>query len=277
MESKQLISAATTPTSNPSNSLQFEIVVFHRQNEITVVAIVPRLQTAVLGNNSNPEPTNNPTFSDQFQRLLSTFMGRVMSRDMQEFWDRALDTQAGLRATPASQKSINALPTNQIQPFERILSDRCTVCQENYQIGDKITHLPCGHTFHRECVIQWLKQKNSCPLCRAKIDNGDDKKIEGGVLKTDDASEEKDNQLRQIEGNSPTIAWIDSKVGEGKSDTSNPNQVTNTSRVSVVPPSLLSTTPTVTPLPNSVLPNRRGMQIHQHPQQVSEQGCCTIS
>mmetsp|Transcript_21787 Transcript_21787/g.35229 ORF Transcript_21787/g.35229 Transcript_21787/m.35229 type:complete len:219 (+) Transcript_21787:174-830(+) len=218
-------------------------------------------------------------------------MGGVMSRNMQEFWERAMDTQAGLVPTPASQKSINALPTNHIQPFERILSDRCTVCQEKYEIGDKVTHLPCGHTFHRECIIQWLKQKNSCPLCRAKVDNEDDQKAESGNLNEDDqkdksgnlnagdTSEEKDSQKQgQIEENSQTIAWSDSKVEEVKNNTSNPTQVTRASRASFVPSSFLSATTTVTPLPNAVLPIRRGMQRHSHPQpQTSGHGCCTIS
>lgn len=34
--------------------------------------------------------------------------------------------------------------------------------------------LECGHTFHKKCISSWLSKKNSCPLCKAKIDIEED-------------------------------------------------------------------------------------------------------
>lgn len=38
--------------------------------------------------------------------------------------------------------------------------------QEEYNDGEDLGTLECGHDFHRDCVKQWLMQKNICPICK---------------------------------------------------------------------------------------------------------------
>ncbi|XP_071691736.1 E3 ubiquitin-protein ligase MBR2-like [Rutidosis leptorrhynchoides] len=42
----------------------------------------------------------------------------------------------------------------------------CCVCREDYENGDDIGTLDCGHEFHTCCIKQWLTQKNLCPICK---------------------------------------------------------------------------------------------------------------
>ncbi|KAF3649255.1 putative delta-aminolevulinic acid dehydratase 1, chloroplastic-like isoform X1 [Capsicum annuum] len=44
---------------------------------------------------------------------------------------------------------------------------KCSICQEEYVVGDEIGKLECEHGYHVECVQQWLKLKNWCPICKA--------------------------------------------------------------------------------------------------------------
>ncbi|XP_047261633.1 E3 ubiquitin-protein ligase RLIM isoform X2 [Capsicum annuum] len=44
---------------------------------------------------------------------------------------------------------------------------KCTICQEEYVIGDEIGRLECEHGYHLECVKHWLSLKNWCPICKA--------------------------------------------------------------------------------------------------------------
>ncbi|KAK2380611.1 RING/U-box superfamily protein [Trifolium repens] len=42
----------------------------------------------------------------------------------------------------------------------------CCICQEEYADGQSIGLLDCGHEFHSNCIMQWLMQKNLCPICK---------------------------------------------------------------------------------------------------------------
>lgn len=39
----------------------------------------------------------------------------------------------------------------------------CSIC---LQECEGVTSLPCGHTFHAECLVPWLWKSTSCPNCR---------------------------------------------------------------------------------------------------------------
>lgn len=51
-----------------------------------------------------------------------------------------------------------------------IYLDRCTVCLGDYQLGEKLLQLPtCGHSFHVECIDEWLSKHVTCPICRTSL------------------------------------------------------------------------------------------------------------
>ena len=63
--------------------------------------------------------------------------------------------------------------------------DDCVICMEGFKPGDTLTVLKCNpnHYFHNHCIESWVKEgKNTCPICRAPIENFDEIKamMEGG-------------------------------------------------------------------------------------------------
>ena len=48
---------------------------------------------------------------------------------------------------------------------------QCTICFENYAEGEEVVTLPCDtrHMFHDNCIKEWLKQKDTCPLCKTPV------------------------------------------------------------------------------------------------------------
>jgi hypothetical protein len=45
----------------------------------------------------------------------------------------------------------------------------CSICLEEIDEEDIYQLEECKHTFHVECIREWEKHKNTCPLCRTKF------------------------------------------------------------------------------------------------------------
>ena len=45
----------------------------------------------------------------------------------------------------------------------------CTITMEPYKAGDEVCVLPCEHHFSQSAINTWLRQHNTCPLCRQPI------------------------------------------------------------------------------------------------------------
>lgn len=45
----------------------------------------------------------------------------------------------------------------------------CIICQQNVQLGTVSVELPCRHSYHPQCIADWLVQNDTCPLCRSRI------------------------------------------------------------------------------------------------------------
>jgi hypothetical protein len=85
--------------------------------------------------------------------------------------NRSLAEAQSQQAPPASEKIVQNLPRHKWKAGETSLkgSDECAICLNVYEEGDDICMLPCKHELHVDCLMPWLKQTNSCPLCRHQL------------------------------------------------------------------------------------------------------------
>ena len=45
----------------------------------------------------------------------------------------------------------------------------CCICLSDIEKNEETVLLPCGHMFHWNCCLNWLKGNNTCPMCRFVI------------------------------------------------------------------------------------------------------------
>lgn len=46
----------------------------------------------------------------------------------------------------------------------------CVICQSEYTHNENVRVLPCGHHMHQRCIDVWLEKKNTCPICRERVE-----------------------------------------------------------------------------------------------------------
>lgn len=67
---------------------------------------------------------------------------------------------------PAPRSAIDAMPTVKITRANMKTNSDCPVCKDQFEVGTKARQMPCNHMYHDECIVPWLAQHNSCPVCR---------------------------------------------------------------------------------------------------------------
>lgn len=70
---------------------------------------------------------------------------------------------------PADPELVAALPTVPTPEFAEGEDRACPVCLVDMTPGEPSRELPCGHRYHDECILEWLRTKNSCPVCRTVL------------------------------------------------------------------------------------------------------------
>ena len=48
-------------------------------------------------------------------------------------------------------------------------SDSCCVCLSEFCSAETVRTLRCGHTFHQQCIDEWLTKQAVCPLCKSAV------------------------------------------------------------------------------------------------------------
>ena len=85
----------------------------------------------------------------------------------------AVDDQEKKRMRSANVKALDALPYKRVSKAEAKEKEEvsCAVCLEGMRANQTVVELKCKHTYHRACILKWLKscEAPSCPQCKAPV------------------------------------------------------------------------------------------------------------
>ena len=108
---------------------------------------------------------------DTLERLFQTLLGQSFTAQLVRNIDAA-STITIEGCPPASVAAIENLACIQVSREDLVdeCNRECCICFFQHEVGDTgVARLPCGHLFHKPCIIEWLGKKCTCPICRYEI------------------------------------------------------------------------------------------------------------
>ena len=102
---------------------------------------------------------------------LDQILHRLSHVSAEAFTDivrQAIEAGRNRSNPPASKYAIEHL--KEVTTLEES-SEACTVCQDVVEKGAVTLHMPCGHCFHKDCLMPWLAEHNTCPVCRCEVES----------------------------------------------------------------------------------------------------------
>ncbi|XP_044512268.1 probable E3 ubiquitin-protein ligase XERICO [Mangifera indica] len=101
-------------------------------------------------------------------RVLIIAVLVVIADDEQRILEESF-TQPVPTSIPTSKEAIQKLEKVRAEDCAELMRELCAVCLEDFQFDFENVQLPCGHVYHKDCIVRWLEVSNMCPLCRHRL------------------------------------------------------------------------------------------------------------
>lgn len=77
-------------------------------------------------------------------------------------------------ARSTSNELIASLPRTKFADYTKEkdgeeIDSECHICLLDYESDEPVIELKCKHYFHEECIVRWLKERQTCPKCRTVV------------------------------------------------------------------------------------------------------------
>ncbi|KAK3132820.1 hypothetical protein QOZ80_6AG0528190 [Eleusine coracana subsp. coracana] len=89
----------------------------------------------------------------------------------------ALGEVVGTESRGLSADTLASLPsvTYKTKDVQDGNTEQCVICRVEFEEGESLVALPCKHSYHPECINQWLQINKVCPMCSAEVSTSGNK------------------------------------------------------------------------------------------------------
>lgn len=75
----------------------------------------------------------------------------------------------GAPRSQATDAQISSLPTRKLNSAANLPSGGCSICMDDFAVGNNVKTMQCLHVFHTACIDQWLHESLMCPVCKNPV------------------------------------------------------------------------------------------------------------
>ena len=112
-----------------------------KTNHFNSVGLPPILNRKIIHRKININNNNNKTYLDPISKIINY----------------------------SNNRNNNNNNDNGISRYTKCDQVQCTICLERFKEGENIRRLECLHIYHINCIKNWLKNKDQCPVCKFKV------------------------------------------------------------------------------------------------------------
>ncbi len=105
----------------------------------------------------------------------SNFRSNFMNDDTLFEYLNNISANRENKRPPTSKKTIERLKSFKMSEkycknnLGKLEYPSCSVCISDISNREETILLPCGHMYHSKCILEWLNQNNTCPVCRFEL------------------------------------------------------------------------------------------------------------
>lgn len=101
--------------------------------------------------------------NEVFERLINVIQDNLLQAESRKTKKTKKDALNSLKKFDMTDKYCKKNKNGKVE------FPNCCICLTDIAKGEKTVLLPCGHMFHWKCCHSWLKDNNTCPVCRFEL------------------------------------------------------------------------------------------------------------
>merc|ERR1712167_15636 len=105
--------------------------------------------------------------AEQYRAIMRDLQSRDITPEDYELLLRLDETVP--KKNVLTKEAASAMLKQLIQEARADEALECSICVEQYEAGEQVATLCCGHNYHPACIHNWLTTgKATCPMCGAQ-------------------------------------------------------------------------------------------------------------